>query len=52
MSIVHINLAQGEVRTAGVRGDYERNHAFVIGGTLAFSELPWSGKLTLSGAGS
>ena len=52
MSFVYINLRRGEVRTAGVRGDYQRNHAFVIGGTLAFSELPWSGKLTHSGGGS
>ncbi len=46
LSFVYINLGQGEVRKPTVRGDYDRNHAFVFGLTLAFDRLPWSGKLT------
>ncbi len=46
LSFVYINLGRGEVRTPTVRGDYDRNHAFVFGLTLAFDRLPWSGKLT------
>jgi long-chain fatty acid transport protein len=49
LNFVYVNLGKGEVRTANVRGDYERNHLFVIGMTLAFDSLPWSGKLTMSG---
>lgn len=48
-SLVYVNLGQGEVRSATVRGDYKRNHLFVLGGTLAFKQLPWSGKLTFGG---
>jgi len=48
LSLVYINLGQGEVRQATVRGDYERNHAVVVGLTLAFNQLPWSGGLTLA----
>lgn len=50
-SFVYVNLGQGEVRTATVRGDYKRNHLFVLGGTVAFKRLPWSGKLTFGGGG-
>ncbi len=46
LSFVYINLGKGEIRTASLRGDYERNHFFVFGMTLAFKELPWSGKAT------
>jgi long-chain fatty acid transport protein len=47
LSFVYINLGQGEVRTATVRGDYKRNHAFVLGLTMSFDQLPWSGSLTI-----
>jgi len=29
----------------------KRNHGFVIGMTLAFKELPWSGMATFGGSG-
>jgi long-chain fatty acid transport protein len=47
LSFVYLNLGQGEVRTGNVVGDYDRNHAFVVGMTFAFDQLPWSGRLTL-----
>jgi len=50
-SFVYVNLGQAEVRQASVRGDYKRNHLFVLGATLAFKKLPWSGRLTLAGDG-
>jgi hypothetical protein len=34
-----------------VRGDYDRNNLFVFGMTVAFKELPWSGKATYTGKG-
>jgi long-chain fatty acid transport protein len=43
-SFVYINLGQGEVRSASVRGDYQENHIFVFGLNLAFDKLPWSSK--------
>ena len=46
LSFVYVNLGQGEVRTANVRGDYENNDVFIVGLTLAFEELWWSGRLT------
>jgi long-chain fatty acid transport protein len=46
LSFVYINLGQGEIRTGGVEGDYQRNHAFVFGLSLAFKKLPWAGKWT------
>jgi long-chain fatty acid transport protein len=52
LSFVYVNLGQGEVRKASVRGDYKRNHVFVLGATLAFKKLPWSGKLTMPASGS
>jgi long-chain fatty acid transport protein len=45
-SFVYVNLGGGEVRTASVRGDYEDNDLFILGVTLAFKQLPWSGKLS------
>jgi len=45
-SFVYVNLGGGEVRTASVRGDYEDNDLFLLGVTLAFKRLPWSGKLS------
>jgi long-chain fatty acid transport protein len=51
LSFVYVNLGQGEVRNATVRGDYDRNNIFVFGMTVAFKELPWSGKATYSGKG-
>ncbi len=51
LSFVYVNLGQGEVRSPTVRGDYDRNNIFVLGMTLAFKELPWSGKATYSGKG-
>jgi long-chain fatty acid transport protein len=52
LSFVYLNLGQGEVRRATVVGDYQRNHAFVFGMTLAFNKLPWNGKLTYANQGS
>jgi long-chain fatty acid transport protein len=52
LSLVYVNLGDAEIRTASLRGDYKRNHGFVFGMTLAFKELPWSGKATFGGAGS
>lgn len=49
LSFVYINLGKGEIRTASLRGDYERNHFFVFGMTLSFKELPWSGRATFGG---
>jgi long-subunit fatty acid transport protein len=49
LSFVYVNLGQGEVRNATVRGDYDRNNLFVFGMTVAFKELPWSGKATYTG---
>lgn len=46
LSFVYVNLGQGEIRTGAVEGDYQRNHAFVFGFSLAFKELPWAGKWT------
>jgi long-chain fatty acid transport protein len=46
LSFVYLNLGQGEIRTGQLRGDYERNHAFILGLSLAFKELPWAGKWT------
>jgi long-chain fatty acid transport protein len=51
LSFVYLNLGQGEVRNATVRGDYDRNNIFILGMTVAFKELPWSGKATFSGKG-
>ncbi len=45
-SFVYVNLGGGEVRTASVRGDYQDNDLFLLGVTLAFKRLPWSGKLS------
>jgi long-chain fatty acid transport protein len=50
LSLVYINLGQAEIRQPTVRGDYDRNHAVVLGLTLAFDTLPWSGKLSFSRA--
>ena len=52
LSFVYLNLGGGEIRKGGLRGDYDRNHAFVFGMTLSFKELPWSGKATFSNTGS
>ncbi len=46
-SFVYINLGKGNVRNATVSGKYKDNDLFVLGLTLAFKQLPWSGKLTL-----
>jgi long-chain fatty acid transport protein len=46
LSFVYLNLGQGEIRTGSVNGDYQRNHAFILGVSLAFKELPWAGKWT------
>lgn len=43
-SFVYANLGDSEVRTATVRGDYKNNDLFILGMTVAFHELPWSGK--------
>ena len=51
LSFVYVNLGDGEVRNPTVRGDYDRNHLFVFGMTVAFKELPWSGKATYTGKG-
>jgi len=46
-SFVYINLGEGNVSNPTVSGDYKRNHAFVFGLTLDFSELWWAGRGTL-----
>ncbi len=51
MSFTYVNLGAGEVRNPTVRGDYKNNDVFVLGTTVAFKRLPWSGKLRLGGAG-
>jgi long-chain fatty acid transport protein len=43
-SFVYVNLGDAEVRSASVRGDYEDNELFLLGVTLAFKRLPWSGR--------
>lgn len=52
MSFTYVDLGAAEVRNASVRGDYKNNDLFVLGTTLAFKRLPWSGKLGFAGAGS
>lgn len=52
LSFTYVHLGDSEVRDPTVRGDYKNNDAFVLGATLAFKRLPWSGKLGLGGAGS
>jgi long-chain fatty acid transport protein len=52
LSFVYLNLGQGEIRQSTLRGDYKRNHAFILGLTVAFNQLPWNGKLTYTGNGS
>lgn len=52
MSFTYVNLGAAEVRNPTVRGDYKNNDLFVLGTTVAFKRLPWSGKLQLGGAGS
>jgi len=44
LSFVYVNLGQGEVDKSTVRGDYDKNHAFVFGLTVAYDALPWSSK--------
>jgi long-chain fatty acid transport protein len=48
-SFTYVNLGRGEVHQASVVGDYKRNDLFVLGMTLAFDRLPWSGQLTIGG---
>jgi long-chain fatty acid transport protein len=43
-SFVYVNLGDAKVRTASVGGDYEDNDLFLLGATLTFKRLPWSGK--------
>ena len=43
-SFVYANLGDSEVRTGTVRGDYKDNDLFILGMTLAFHQLPWSGQ--------
>ena len=45
-SFTYVNLGDAEVRTDVVVGDYDENELFILGATLAFKSLPWSGKLT------
>lgn len=45
-SFVYVNLGDAEVRTGNVRGDYKNNDLFILGLTLAFHQLPWSGQLS------
>ena len=51
LSFVYAHLGQGEIRRPSVRGDYDKNDIFMLGGTLAFDTLPWSGKLMLADSG-
>lgn len=50
-SFTYVNLGQGEIRANFVRGDYQDNDLFILGLTLAFDRLPWSGMGTLGGGG-
>jgi long-chain fatty acid transport protein len=44
-NFVYVNLGDGRVRRpSGLRGDYDPNHVFVLGLTLSFEKLPWSGR--------
>lgn len=52
ISFTYVNLGAAEIRNSSVRGDYKNNDLFVLGTTLAFKRLPWSGKLGFAGAGS
>jgi long-chain fatty acid transport protein len=45
-SFTYANLGDSEVRTANVVGDYDENDLYILGFTVAFKRLPWSGKLT------
>jgi long-chain fatty acid transport protein len=46
LSFVYVNLGSGRVRTANVSGDYSNNDLFVVGLTLDFKKLWWSGRFT------
>jgi len=46
-SFVYANLGRAKVRTQNVSGKYKDNDLFILGLTLSFKQLPWSGKLTL-----
>ena len=46
-SFVYVNFGQGEIRKPTVVGDFGDNDVFALGMTLAFKELPWSGRLTV-----
>lgn len=50
-SFTYVNLGQAEVRANFVRGDYQDNDLFILGLTLAFDRLPWSGMGTLAARG-
>lgn len=43
LNFVYVNLGDGRVRQPTVRGKYETNHIFVLGATLSFRKLKWSG---------
>jgi long-chain fatty acid transport protein len=43
LNFVYANLGESRVRQPTVRGKYETNHVFVLGATLSFGKLPWSG---------
>jgi len=43
-SFTYVNLGASRVRNPTIRGDYDRNHLFVFGVTLAFDKLKWSGR--------
>ena len=46
LSFVYVDLGRGRVSTPNVRGDYSANDLFVVGLTLDFKKLWWSGRLT------
>jgi long-chain fatty acid transport protein len=46
LSLVYIDLGRGRVSTSNVRGDYSANDLLVVGLTLDFKKLWWSGRLT------
>ena len=45
-SFTYANLGDSEVRTGSFVGDCDENDLDILGATLAFKRLPWSGKLT------
>jgi hypothetical protein len=47
-SFTYVNLGQAEVRQNTVRGDYRHNDLFILGLTIGYDDLPWSGKLTMA----